>query len=342
MGIMKTRSLGSTGLQVSELALGSLYTSSLAGGLEETRRIVQAAHELGITYIDTAPAYADSEETLGGGWEGLQDRFVLSTKLGGRPTPFDPRDPAGLRASVEESLRLLKREQIDILMIHEPDRPLQYPWWTSYEPYAGPVLEVLAALKEEGKILHTGLGGTTVSEMTHLVRSGLFDVVLTAFQFNILFREAAAELIPEAHRRGMGIVLGSVLGQGGLGRRYDEVVASRPNWMSRDRQTQLLRLYALLDDLDGMPLAELGVRWALSQGEVSTVLIGPKNVDQLRSSVAAAGRGPLPADVLAELDAIAALLPTRPFEEPMILPLGKDYRGPGMANVGAAVPVGNL
>ncbi|WP_338688859.1 aldo/keto reductase [Haloferula helveola] len=339
---MKSRPLGSTGLHVSELALGSLYTSSLGGGVEESRRILTAAREAGINYIDTAPAYGDSEATLGEAWDGQQDAFVLSTKLGGRPQPFDPQDAAALRGSVEESLRLLKRETIDILMIHEPDRPLQYPWWTSYEPYAGPVLEVIDALKSEGKIKHTGLGGTTVSEMTHLIRSGLFDVVLTAFNFNILFREAAAELIPEARSRGMGIVIGSVLGQGGLGRRYDDAVRERPNWMSHDRQQQLLRLYALLDQLDGMPLAELGVRWALSQEEPSSILIGPKTVEQLESSVVAAERGSLPEDVLRELDEIAAMLPNRPFEEPMILPLGKDYRGPAMANVGAAVKVGKL
>lgn len=339
---MKQRPLGTTGLTVSELALGALYTSSLAGGVEETRRIISAAKASGINYIDTAPAYGDSEETLGQAWDGLQNDFVLSSKLGGRPQPFDPRDAAALRESVETSLRLLKRDVIDILMIHEPDRPLQYPWWTGIRPYTGPVLEVIDALKAEGKIRHAGLGGTTVSEMTDLIRSDLFEVVLTAFNFNLLSREAAAELIPEAQKRGMGIVIGSVLGQGGLGRRYDEAVRDRPNWMSTDRQRQLLQLYALLDELDGMSLAELGVRWALSQSEPSTILIGPKTVDQLEASVAAAERGGLPDDVLATLDEIAAMLPCRPFEEPMILPLGKNYQGPGMANVGAAVKVGEL
>ena len=339
---MKQRPLGTTGLTVSELALGALYTSSLAGGVEETRRIISAAKASGISYIDTAPAYGDSEETLGQAWDGLQNDFVLSSKLGGRPQPFDPRDAVALRESVETSLRLLKRDVIDILMIHEPDRPLQYPWWTGIRPYTGPVLEVIDALKSEGKIRHAGLGGTTVSEMTDLIRSDLFEVVLTAFNFNLLSREAAAELIPEAQKRGMGIVIGSVLGQGGLGRRYDEAVRDRPNWMSTDRQRQLLRLYALLDELDGMSLAELGVRWALSQSEPSTILIGPKTVDQLEASVAAAEQGRLPDDVLATLDEIAGMLPCRPFEEPMILPLGKNYQGPGMANVGAAVKVGKL
>lgn len=339
---MNQRPLGNTGLQVSELALGSLYTSSLAGGVAETRKIISAARTSGITYVDTAPAYGDSEETLGQAWDGQQNDFVLSSKLGGRPQPFDPRDAKALRESVETSLRLLKRDVIDVLMIHEPDRPLQYPWWTSIRPYAGPVLDVIDALKTEGKIKHAGLGGTTVSEMTDLIRSDLFDVVLTAFNFNILSREASVELIPEARKRGMGIVIGSVLGQGGLGRRYDEAVKHRPNWMSADRQRQLLKLYELLDSLEGMSLAELGVRWALSQPEPSTILIGPKTVEQLEASVTAAKKGKLDDDILSAIDEIAAILPCRPFEEPMILPLGKDYQGPGMANVGAAVKVGKL
>jgi hypothetical protein len=65
-------------------------------------------------------------------------------------------------------------------------------------------------------------------------------------------------------------------------------------------------------------------------------------MEQLETSVAHSGAGPLPSDILERLDAIAALVPGRPFEEPMILPFGKDYVGPGMANLGAGIKVGKL
>ncbi len=338
---MQTRQLGRTNLDISVLSIGGLYTSSLAGGEAETRRIMQRAIELGINAIDTAPAYADSEKTVGQAIAGMDAPLIVTTKLGGRPQPFDPQNKVALRESVEESLRLLGRECIDILMIHEPDRPQQYPWWTSYEPLAGPVLELLDELKQEGKIRFTGLAGTTVTEMTALIHSNYFDVVLTAFNFNVLFREAARELIPSAKARQMGVVAGSTLGQGFLSRRFDEEVRRKPIWLATARQQQLLAYYDLLDQ-SGLTAVELCLRFAISNPLVSTVPIGCKTVEQLEASVQAINGGPLSQDVLIRLDEISAMVPSRPFEEPMILPLGKNYVGPGIANMGAAVQVGKL
>ena len=88
---METRRLGRTDLEISVLSIGGLYTSSLAGGEAETRRIMQRAIELGVNAIDTAPAYADSELTVGQAISGLEAPLIITTKLGGRPQPFDPR-----------------------------------------------------------------------------------------------------------------------------------------------------------------------------------------------------------------------------------------------------------
>ncbi len=338
---MQYRTLGRTGLSISELALGGLYTSSLGGGVEETGKLLTHALAAGINLVDTAPAYADSEATLGQVRPGIESPLLLSTKLGGRPQPFDPRNAQALLASVEHSLKLLGRDVIDILLIHEPDRPQQYSWWSQLDPLAGPVLEVLDQLKRQGKIRFTGLAGTTVNEMAYLIRHGNFDVLLTAFNFNILFREAVPELLPLAAAKGMGVMVGSALGQGGLGRRFDAEVRRRPIWLAPARQAQLLALYAYVDELDiGLP--ELCLRFVLSEPRITTVLTGAKTASQFDECVRAVEQGPLSLEVLQRLDAIAAMVPSRPFEEPMILPLGKDYTGPGLANLGAAVPVGKL
>jgi aryl-alcohol dehydrogenase-like predicted oxidoreductase len=336
---MEMRRLGRTGLDVSVLSIGGLYTSSLAGGESETKRILQRAVELGVNAIDTAPAYADSEATVGQALRGIDAPLIVTTKLGGRPQPFDPQDINGLRQSVDESLRLLGRDYIDILMVHEPDRPQQYPWWTNYDPLNGPALELMEELKTAGKIRHNGLAGTTVTEMTSLVGSNRFDVVLTAFNYNVIFREAKDTVIAAAKQNDMGIVLGSALGQGFLTRRADDEVRARPIWMSAARQRQLLAYYELLDE-SGISAAELCLRFVISDPDVSTIPIGCKTMEHLETSVAAVEKGPLSTDVLARLDEIAAMLPTRPYEEPMILPLGKSYQGPGIANMGAAVQVG--
>ncbi|MBM4459332.1 MAG: aldo/keto reductase, partial [Chloroflexi bacterium] len=150
---MKTRTLGRTGLAVSELALGGLFLASWFATPEQSAATVRRAVELGVNYIDTAPGYGNSEEALGHALRALGDAaapLILSTKLGGRPQPFNPQDKASLRASVEESLRLLGRDQVDLLMIHEPDRPGQYDWWSDWENFTGPALEVLDELKQAG------------------------------------------------------------------------------------------------------------------------------------------------------------------------------------------------
>lgn len=338
---MQRRRLGRTDLDVSVLSIGGLYTSSLAGGESETRRIMQRALDLGINAIDTAPAYADSERTVGQAINGINAPLVITTKLGGRPQPFDPQDINGIRASVDESLRLLGRDHIDLLMVHEPDRPQQYPWWTSYDPLDGPALELMEELKASGKILFTGLAGTTVTEMSSLVHSDRFDVVLTAFNYNALFREARGTVIAAALQHDMGIVVGSSLGQGFLARRADQEVAARPLWLAESRQKQFLAYYKLLDE-SGLSPVELCLRFVISDPDISTIPIGCKTVEHLEASVAAVESGALPDDILSRLDEIAAMVPTRPYEEPMILPFGKNYVGPGIANMGAAVQVGKL
>ncbi|MCL4861513.1 MAG: aldo/keto reductase [Caldilineaceae bacterium] len=328
---MNYRTLGKTGLPVSELAMGGLFVSSYGAEREEARRAVRRALELGVNYVDTAPSYRDSEEALGYALDGVTQPYILSTKLGGRPQPFDPRDKDALRRSVEDSLRLLKRGQIDILMIHEPDRPGQYDWFSDPERFHGPVCDLLDELKAEGVIRFTGLGGTTAYELPHIINTGRYDVVLTAFNYSLLWREALIEVIPAATRQGMGIVIGSPLQQGALARRYDDEVYHGARWLSSPRREQYKRLYALLDELE-MPIAELGLRFVLSNPAISTVLMGARSVAEVEANVAAAEKGPLPAEVLARIDEIAARVPFRPFEEPFGLPFGRPGRhGPGVA-----------
>jgi aryl-alcohol dehydrogenase-like predicted oxidoreductase len=91
---------------------------------------------------------------------------------------------------------------------------------------------VLEELKQQGLVRFTGLGGTTAYEMARLIRTGKFDVVLTAFNYSLLWREAEREVLPAAIEHDMGIVIGSPLQQGSLARRYDDEVRSGAPWLS--------------------------------------------------------------------------------------------------------------
>ena len=328
---MQYRTLGRTGLKVSVLSMGGLFVSK-AGGPERQRAYdaIHRALELGVNYVDTAPSYLDSEEVLGEALEGVTQPYIISTKLGGRPEPFNAQDKDALRFSLEESLRLLKRDAVDILMIHEPDRPGQWDWWSDWDNFYGPVTDVLQEFKQQGLIRFTGLGGTTPYEMARIVATGAYDVVLTAFNYSLLWREAGIAVIPEAKRQNMGIVIGSPLQQGALARRHDDQVNGGAPWLSPPRRAQYQALYAYLDEL-GLPLAEVCIRWVISNPDISTTLMGARSVEEVEANVAAVNAGPLAADVLARLQEIADMVPFRPFCEPFGLPWGGGYRGPGHA-----------
>jgi aryl-alcohol dehydrogenase-like predicted oxidoreductase len=327
---MERRVLGRTGIEVSLLGLGGLFVSSYGASYEESKRAVLRALELGVNYIDTAPSYFDSEEVIGSIIADHPGPLVLSTKLGGRPVPFDPRDKDGLMRSVEQSLKLLRRDRIDLLLIHEPDRPGQYDWWSDPVEVYGPVMDVLDSLKKDGTIRFTGVGGTTAYEMVRIIETGKFDVLLTAFNYSLLWREAEIELLPAAKKHNMGIIIGSPLQQGALARRYDDEVNGGAHWLSSPRRAQFKELYRFLDEI-GMPLPELALRFIISNPDISTVLTGARSVREVEANVASANKGPLPESVLRRLNEIAAKVPFRPFEEPFVLPFGRDYKGPGMA-----------
>ena len=322
---MEQVTLGRTGLSVSRLALGGLFVSAAGGPYERALAAVQRAAVRGVNYIDTAPMYLDSEAVLGRILPDVPQPMILSTKLGARPQPFDARDAKALRESFETSCKLLGRDTIDILMIHEPDRARQFDWWEDFDGAVGPVMEVIDALKAEGRIRYAGLGGTTAYDMARLIRTGRFDVVLTAFNTSLLWREAWHEILPAAAEHDVGVVAGSPLQQGALARVWSDEVETA-TWLSKPRREQYRALYALVAR-SGLSLPEIGIRFLLSEPRIHTVLMGARSVEEVDANVDAVERGGLEPALLRELDAIAAMVPFRPHDEPFALPFGRPYAG---------------
>jgi aryl-alcohol dehydrogenase-like predicted oxidoreductase len=309
--------LGRTGLEVSRLGLGGLWLQD--DDQPTVNRVVAAAVAAGINYVDTAPGYGASEAVLGYALARTDDVVVVSTKLGGRPEPFNPQSASALIDSVRTSCELLGRDRIDMLMIHEPDRTGQYNWWTDPLAYDGPVWEAIAALRTEGTVGAVGIGGTTVTELARLCASGRFDVVLTAFNHSLLWREASRDLIPVARAHGMGIIAGSPLQGGALAVRRDDALRHGAPWLNAPRRAQLLALGDLCDE-SGIDLPSMAMRWMLASTEVDVVLTGVKNERELAANLAALHAGALPDDVSAAVDDLAARIPFRPTLEPFILP----------------------
>lgn len=323
---MKKRILGRTGIEVSELGFGGLFFTH--EGLDKQKQMFNSSLELGINYVDTAPGYGNSEEMLGRVLKDMNSPLILSTKLGYKPEPFAPQDKDCLLRSVEDSLRKLHRDYIDVLFIHEPDRPGQFDWWSDPENYYGPVIEVLEQLKNDKVVGYTGLGGTTAYELADIIKTGRFDVVLTAFNYSLLWREAEIAVIPEAKKQNMGIVIGSPLQQGALAKRHDAEIENGARWLSPPRRAQYKALYSLVDEL-GISLPELGLRFVISNPDVSSVLMGAASEKEVQENAASVEKGPLSQDILDRLQEIADMVPFRPYEEPFGLPFGRKYYGPG-------------
>jgi aryl-alcohol dehydrogenase-like predicted oxidoreductase len=129
----------------------------------------------------------------------------------------------------------------------------------------------------------------------------------------------------------VGIIAGSPLQQGALAKRYDDQIRNGARWLSKPRREQYRRLYALVDEI-GIPLPELALRFVLSNPAIHMTLMGARSVAEVEANAAAAAKGPLPDEVLRQLDEIAAMVPFRPFEEPFSLPFERPYAGPGWAS----------
>ncbi len=329
---MKTRILGRTGLEVGELSLGAAFVTGGEKGFDGALPVVRRALELGMNLADTSADYGDSEQALGHALYEIGKPCILSTKLGPRSgAPFDPKDKACLRRIFEESLEFLHRDFIDILMIHEPDRPGEFDWYNDGVSFEGPVVELLQELKQEGLIKYTGLGGTTAYALARIMATGQYDVVLTAFNSSLLWREAMIAILPEAQKQNMGVFLASPTQQGWLARRFDREIESGALFLSPPRRAQFRALYDLCDDC-GIEIPVLCLRWALGVKGVSSVLTGPRSVAQLEQNIQAVEQGPLPDEVNQRLDEIAALVPFRPYDEPVECAFGNPgYWGPGPA-----------
>ncbi|MBI5091345.1 MAG: aldo/keto reductase [Candidatus Hydrogenedentes bacterium] len=329
---MNKRILGRTGLEVGELSLGAAFITGGPQGFDGALPLVRRALELGMNFADTSADYGDSEAALGHALHELGRPCIVSTKLGPRADEtFDPKDKACLRRIVEQSLELLHRDVIDILMIHEPDRPGEFDWYNDGVSFEGPVVELLRELKQEGLIKYTGLGGTTAYPLARIMATGQYDVVLTAFNSSPLWREAMVAVLPEARRQNMGVFLASPTQQGWLSRRYDKEIEQGAIFLSPPRRAQIKALYALCDDCR-IEIPVFCLRWALGVPGVSSVLTGPRTIDQLEQNIQAVEQGPLPEDVNKRLDEIAAMVPYRPCDEPFECPFRKPgYWGPGPA-----------
>jgi myo-inositol catabolism protein IolS len=312
---MQYRRLGATGLQVSALGFGGAALSGANGGygfgdIDEAEAIALCHHalEAGVTLFDTAPVYGfgASERRLGKAFRDRRDQVILVSKSGitwddaGRLV--ETNDPGVTQRMLEQSLRDLQTDYLDVYLVHWPDANVDIR-----EPVA-----VLQRAKEAGKIRHLGLSNSYPEDLARASEVGEIEVLQNAFH---LFQDYPRQaLFPLVHERDLGFMgygtfdKGILTGHVTESRRYDESdVRSWAPWFKSERRepkyAALRRLEPLLAET-GHSALELALGWVLHHDEVSTALCGFRRAAQLDSAIAALAHLPQP-NLLATAKAIA-------------------------------------
>ena len=319
---MDYRSLGKTGLMVSEIGFGCGNVGGLMirGEHREQVEAVGLAMELGINYFDTAPSYGDgvSETNLGRVLNELSEDVYVGTKF--RVTTHEPgRIKGDVIASVEESLARLQREQVDLMQMHNHVAATAEGGSVSPEEALGEVVEALQELRDQGKVRFWGMTAVGETEALHrIVDSATLDTVQS--MYNLVNPSSGGEvpsgfdmpdygnLIGRASAKEMGVLVIRVLAAGALSgdpvRHPVAVPSVAPIGSGRDysqdqeraEEFRFLQEEGYVDNL-----VEASLRFALSNAGVSSVLVGYSSLDHLEQAVECAAKGPLPPEALTRM-----------------------------------------
>lgn len=290
---LESRRLGATGPEVSVLGFGAMELRGTPHRnprpLEESvaAKVLHTVLDEGITFIDTSIDYALSEERIGTHLRDRRDEYVLATKAG-CPLDFQPDATPGvplvhdysranIRAGVEQSLRRLRTDRIDLLQLHiSPSLEVLQ---------RDDVLTTLTDLRTEGKILAFGVSSTLPAIDDHL---DIADVEALQVPFSALERELEGR-IALAGERGVGIIVRGGVAQ--AGKREKKTADGRPVTFADTGLDELL---------DGDTVQGFLLRYAISTPGVTTVIAGTADTGHVRENARAARRGPLADDVFAE------------------------------------------
>lgn len=309
---MHYRQLGTSGLKVSEIALGSWLT--YGGGVEQTRAIacIRTALDLGINLFDTANIYGRgaAETLLGEALAGVpRASYLLATKLF---FPMTEADRGLSRAQVfkqlDASLQRLRTDYVDLYQCHR------------YDP-ATPLEETLDALTDvvrQGKVRHLGFSEWPADKIrAALAISGVKRFVSSQPQYSMLWREPEQAVIPLCRENGISQLVWSPLAQGVLTGKYLPGNAPPPEsraasdsmggflpreWLQAPVLDAVQRLKGIATDA-GLTLAQLALAWVLREPTVAAAIVGATGPEQIRENVAASGKS-LDATIVHRIDDI--------------------------------------
>jgi aryl-alcohol dehydrogenase-like predicted oxidoreductase len=296
---MRKRKLGNSDLKLTVIGFGAWALGggewAFGWGDQDDEASIEAIHralDLGVNWIDTAAVYGlgRSEEVVGRALHGKRDRVIIATKCGlrwdhkGRIKGFLSAE--SVREEVENSLRRLDVDVIDLYQIHWPTKPKQdLEGW-----------ETMARLKEEGKVRHIGVSNFSVRQLEAI--QAIHPVASLQPPYSLLEREVERELLPYCAASGIGVVAYSPMQCGLLtGKMTRERVASLPenDFRKRDRHFQepdLSTALQMVEDLKAVAtdrsVAQLALAWVLRREEVTSAIVGTRHPRQIEETIKAA------------------------------------------------------
>ncbi|MDA3852270.1 MAG: aldo/keto reductase [Spirochaetaceae bacterium] len=312
--MLEKRELGQSGIKVNPMGLGLWAMGGTTWGAtddKESINTIDQALELGVDFFDTADVYGDghSEVLLGKAMKGRRDKFVVGTKIGwidfdGEAKHSSYLTPEMLIKGVENNLKRLNTNYIDLLQWHVNFRD------TTMESF----LEGAQHLKDSGKIRAFGLSTSDYPYIQEFYSQG--DASSLQIDYSILNRTAEKEIFPFTRQKQIGTIIRGGLAMGLLTGKFDADSEFskgdfRESWKSdSDQHEQFLKDIAVVDQLKSafpdQTLAQLALRFILSNSSVSIVIPGAKRIDQLKSNVASAELGLLSQDEMKRIDKIVS------------------------------------
>ena len=312
---MEYRKLGRTGVKVSPFCLGAMMFGQRGNpDHEDCARIIHHAMDAGINFIDTANVYSsgESEEIVGKALKGRRDEVVLATKVH-MPMGPGPNDQGNSRVhilrEVENSLRRLQTDYIDLYQMHrpDPDTPIEE------------TLDALDSLVRSGKVRYIGTStfpawqlveSYWVSDRNHLAR---FECEQPPY--SIFVREIERDVLPVCEKYGTGVIVWSPLNRGWLAGKYrkgqsvdpqsrvgrGDRFIDMPESAAGERKLDLVEQLMPLAHDCGANLAQFSLAWTLANPVVTAPIIGPRTMDHLEENLKALDVR-IPQDILRKVD----------------------------------------
>ena len=290
---METRKFGKTGCEVSVLGFGGAPIGILEIEQQRVAKILNQLLDAGINLVDTAAAYAGSEEAIGDAISHRRDEFVLVSKCG---SPGDPNSeewqPETLAATIDRALSRLKTDHLDVMLLHSCGLEVLQ---------RGDALDALVRARDAGKIRHVGYSGDN-DDAAYAVT--LPDVAVLETSINICDQANIDSVLPKARENDVAVIAKRPIANAAW-----KDLSEQPGFYQEYAETYTQRLAAMKiapADLGfARPAAEvwpeIALRFTLSQEGVHTAIVGTTNADHIQANLDVAAKGPLPDETIQKL-----------------------------------------